>query len=86
MSTSAQNMEVACREAFNRYFSKYLDGKLQRQVTRVLGSLLAENKTLAGKSAGWAAGIIYGAVNDTAFLAGFPGFSMPKLKNSSESL
>lgn len=65
--------ESACREHLNRFFVAYPDPVRQQKSMKALRLLRASDKPLAGKSEGWAAGIIYAVATDGRTPCGVPG-------------
>lgn len=63
----------ACRRHLERFFRSYPDSALQERATKALRFLAAGDAELAGKPAGWAAGIIYALANRGRRACGVPG-------------
>ncbi|MBM4037692.1 MAG: hypothetical protein FJ290_04185 [Planctomycetes bacterium] len=63
----------ACQRYLDRFFRSYPDPALQKRATKALRFLAAGDGPLAGKPAGWAAGIIYALVNRGRRGCGVPG-------------
>jgi hypothetical protein len=73
MSTPQPDLESACRDHLERFFAAYPDAAMQKRALRVLPFLRISDKPLAGKSKGWAAGIIYTVAKRDRMACGVPG-------------
>ena len=62
-----------CREHLDRFFESYPDPTMQRSALKALRFLASRREPLAGKSEGWAAGIIYGLAARHRRPCGVPG-------------
>ena len=73
MDATNQDCEQACREFLAHFFNRHPDAALQKRALKALRFLAACDKPLAGKPAGWAAGIIYAVANRDRQACGVPG-------------
>ena len=73
MIASIHSVETACKEHLDRFFASYPDSALQKRATKAARFLSADDKPLAGKGEGWAAGIIYAVANLDRQACGVPG-------------
>ena len=73
MAVMNQNCERACRGHLGQFFDRCPDAALQRRALKALRLLTACDMLLAGKTAGWAAGIIYAVANRDRQACGVPG-------------
>ena len=73
MDVTKQDCERACRGYLDQFFSRHPDAALHGRALKTLRLLMACDETLAGKSAGWAAGVIYAAANRGRQACGVPG-------------
>lgn len=62
----------ACQRYLDRFFRSYPDPALQKRAMKALRFLAAGVAPLAGKPAGWAAGIIYALANRGRRACGVP--------------
>jgi len=63
----------ACRRHLERFFGNSPKSALQKRATKALRFLAAGDVQLAGKPAGWAAGIVYALANRGRRACGVPG-------------
>jgi hypothetical protein len=73
MITSTHTVEIACKEHLDRFFARYPAVALQRRATKAMRFLTVDDRPLAGKPEGWAAGIIYAVANVDRQACGVPG-------------
>ncbi len=73
MITSMPTVETACKEHLDRFFATYPDVVSQKCAINAARFLAADDKPLAGKPEGWAAGIIYALTNINRQACGVPG-------------
>jgi hypothetical protein len=73
MSASEQDLEFACREHLERFFTAHPNAVLQKRAMRALRFLRLADKPLVGKAAGWAAGIVYAMATQDRRACGVPG-------------
>jgi len=73
MDVTNQDCEPAYRELLEVFFADHPDAALQKRALKALRFLTACDKPLAGKPAGWAAGIIYAVANRDRQACGVPG-------------
>lgn len=75
MEQTSPVFEQECQQHLDRFFAQWPNDILQEKANKVLRMLRASPKPLAGKTEGWAAGIIYFAVTDGHVPCGVPGVS-----------
>ena len=73
MDAASQACERACRGQLEHFFDRYPNAVMQKLSVNALRLLAACDTPLAGKSAGWAAGIIYAVANRDKRACGVPG-------------
>lgn len=73
MAATTEDCELTCRQSLERFFGDHPDAATQRRALKALRLLVACEKPLRGKPAGWAAGIIYGLANRDRQACGVPG-------------
>jgi hypothetical protein len=73
MDATNQDCRRACSGFLEHFFDRYPDAALQKRALKALRLLAACDKPLAGKPAGWAAGIVYAAANRDRQACGVPG-------------
>ncbi len=73
MSMTDRNFEPECKDFLRRFFDSYRDDALQKQSLKALRFLMANDRPLLGKPAGWAAGIVYASANRYRNACGVPG-------------
>lgn len=73
MTATDQQFESSCREHLDRFFAAHPDPVLHQRAMKALRLLRASDKPLAGKTEGWAAGIIYALATEGRFPCGVPG-------------
>ena len=73
MIASIHSAETACKEHLDRFFASYPDATLHKRAVEAARFLVADDKSLAGKAEGWAAGIIYAVANLDRQACGVPG-------------
>ena len=73
MDATNRNVEQECRDFLNRFFDSYRNDTLQKQALKALRFIMASDKPLLGKPAGWAAGIVYALANRYRRPCGVPG-------------
>ena len=69
----AKQQAEACQEHLGRFFHRYRDASLAKSANKTLRFLIASDVSLAGKPAGWAAGIVYALANRGRRACGVPG-------------
>ena len=65
--------EMACRDCLELFFADHPDATLRKRALKALRLLAACDEPLAGKPAGWAAGIVYAVANRDRQACGVPG-------------
>ena len=73
MAVMNQDYERACRGQLGQFFDRHPDAALQKRVLKAMRLLTSCDISLAGKPAGWAAGIIYAVANRDRQACGVPG-------------
>src|SRR6185437_1315173 len=73
MNTTTTQTEQPCREHLERFFGQYPDGTLNKRAMKALRLIAASGEPMPGRSAGWAAGIVYYLVNQCRQSCGVPG-------------
>ena len=73
MTATDPAFESACRRHLDRFFTAHPDLVLQQRTLKALRLLRASDRPLAGKTEGWAAGIIYAVATDGRIPCGVPG-------------
>ena len=73
MAVTNQDRIRACRGCLEHFFNRYPDTALQTRTMKTLRLIAACDELLAGKPAGWAAGIVYAVTNRDRQACGVPG-------------
>lgn len=72
MDVTNQDCMGACHGYLEHFFNRHPDAAMQRRALKALRLLTACDIPLAGKTAGWAAGIIYAVANRDRQACGVP--------------
>jgi hypothetical protein len=80
MISANQDCERACRAFVEHFFARRPDAALQHRVLKASRLFVACDQKLAGRPAGWAAGIVYAAANRDRRACGVPGLLNEELE------
>ena len=73
MNTTNRDVALECRDFLYRFFESYCDDALRKKAFKELRIVMASDKQLLGRPAGWAAGIVYALANRYRSACGVPG-------------
>jgi hypothetical protein len=80
MALAKQDCERACQGYLDHFFSRHPDEALRKRAMKTLQLVATRDELLAGKPAGWAAGIVYAMANRDRQACGVPGLLNSELE------